>query len=493
MATNFPTSLDSLTNPTTGNPLSSPSHAGQHADANDAIEALEAKVGVNGSAVTTSHDYKIAALEANNSVTNARLRDSVATSVIGRSANSTGDPADIAAASDGQVLRRASGTLAFGQIATAGIADNAVDNTKIRDSAALSVIGNGTNATANPADIAAGTDGHVLRRSGTTLGFGQVATAGIANNAVTNDKLRDSSAYTVIGNPGGTTAGPIDISIAADRVIGRSGSGSLAGVQIVTNMITDGNVSTAKIASNAVDNTKIRDSAALSVIGRSANSTGDPADIAAGTDGHVLRRSGTTLGFGTVATAGITNGAITKGKISTSDYAGMGLVHLATATATSGSSLILGSLFSTSFQNYRIVGTITGTVASAYGLAFRMRSGTTDTTTGYYWGTSRVDIASGVMSTYRGSNVTYGHLGAIANNSGVAHFVFDFTNPRNAAFTGWSGTATDSRSASGYGAITVGGTLSNTTQYDGIRIAYGEFATATIGNLTVRIYGYNNG
>lgn len=59
MTTNFPTSLDALTNPTGASSLTSPDHAGQHADANDAIEALEAKVGVNGSAVTTSLDYKI--------------------------------------------------------------------------------------------------------------------------------------------------------------------------------------------------------------------------------------------------------------------------------------------------------------------------------------------------------------------------------------------------------------------------------------------------
>jgi microcystin-dependent protein len=59
MATSFPSGLDALTNPTSGNTLASPDHAGQHADANDAIEALEAKVGVNGSAVTTSLDYKV--------------------------------------------------------------------------------------------------------------------------------------------------------------------------------------------------------------------------------------------------------------------------------------------------------------------------------------------------------------------------------------------------------------------------------------------------
>lgn len=60
MATNFPTSLDALTNPIGSDTLASPDHAGQHANANDAIEALQAKVGVDSSAVTSSLDYKVA-------------------------------------------------------------------------------------------------------------------------------------------------------------------------------------------------------------------------------------------------------------------------------------------------------------------------------------------------------------------------------------------------------------------------------------------------
>ena len=59
MATNFPASLDSLTNPTSSDSLNSPSHSAQHANVNDAVEALQAKVGVDSSAVTTSHDYLI--------------------------------------------------------------------------------------------------------------------------------------------------------------------------------------------------------------------------------------------------------------------------------------------------------------------------------------------------------------------------------------------------------------------------------------------------
>lgn len=54
-------------------------------------------------------------------------------------------------------------------------------------------------------------------------------------------------------------------------------------------------IGTAKVTS-----AMLRNSAALSVIGRSANSTGVPADIAAASDHQILRRSGTAIGFGSV-------------------------------------------------------------------------------------------------------------------------------------------------------------------------------------------------
>ena len=57
----------------------------------------------------------------------------------------------------------------------------------------------------------------------------------------------------------------------------------------------------ATIQPNAVSNAKFRQSGALSVVGRSANSTGNVADITAGTNHQVLRRSGTSLGFGAIA------------------------------------------------------------------------------------------------------------------------------------------------------------------------------------------------
>ena len=48
MATNFPTSVDVLTNPVSNDSLNSPSHSAQHANANDAIEAIETTLFAGG-------------------------------------------------------------------------------------------------------------------------------------------------------------------------------------------------------------------------------------------------------------------------------------------------------------------------------------------------------------------------------------------------------------------------------------------------------------
>ncbi len=53
MASTFPTSLDVFTNPIATNPLTAPSHAQQHSDINDAVEALEAKVAIGATVLGT--------------------------------------------------------------------------------------------------------------------------------------------------------------------------------------------------------------------------------------------------------------------------------------------------------------------------------------------------------------------------------------------------------------------------------------------------------
>jgi len=66
MTTVYPASLDNFTNPASTDLLSQAgvSHADQHSDVNDAVEALQAKVGVDGSGVNTTIDYRVTQLEA---------------------------------------------------------------------------------------------------------------------------------------------------------------------------------------------------------------------------------------------------------------------------------------------------------------------------------------------------------------------------------------------------------------------------------------------
>jgi len=59
--------------------------------------------------------------------------------------------------------------------------------------AGLAVLGNSAGSSGAGEAITASSDGQVLRRSGSALGFGQIATAGIADDAITVDKIADDA------------------------------------------------------------------------------------------------------------------------------------------------------------------------------------------------------------------------------------------------------------------------------------------------------------
>jgi hypothetical protein len=65
MATVFPENLDTLVNPQPLDSVEVVSHSAQHANANDAIEALEVKVGKNNDTNPNSLDFKVRTLETN--------------------------------------------------------------------------------------------------------------------------------------------------------------------------------------------------------------------------------------------------------------------------------------------------------------------------------------------------------------------------------------------------------------------------------------------
>lgn len=166
---------------------------------------------------------------ADNGVTFAKMQDISTGTLIGRTTAGTGDPEEI---TPGVGM-----SMALGQLI---VATNGVSNAKIRQSEGLSVIGRSANTTGNVADITAGTDAYVLRRSGTTIGFGQVATGGITDAAVTLPKLANLAASTLIGRDSTGTGVPqaitlgTGLSMSAAGVLSSSGSGTVMSLDVQT-------------------------------------------------------------------------------------------------------------------------------------------------------------------------------------------------------------------------------------------------------------------
>ena len=125
-----------------------------------------------------------------------------------------------------------------------------------------------------------------------------------ADDSITNAILAEMAANTVKANVTASTANPTDFAIPFNTVLGRQSSNIVA-AQIVT----------AQIEALSVTNLKLENRLALSLMGRASNSVGTPADIQAGSDGQVLRRASSLLGFGSIATAGITDDAVTYPKM----------------------------------------------------------------------------------------------------------------------------------------------------------------------------------
>lgn len=102
---------------------------------------------------------------------------------------------------------------------------------------------------------------------------------------------------------------------------GKIQAGAITPTELSTGAVTAGKIASGgvssdiQLADNIVLDTKLRDSAATSVIGRAAGTAGDPADIQATADGTVLKRAGGSLLFGQVSSGELAAGAVTTDNI----------------------------------------------------------------------------------------------------------------------------------------------------------------------------------
>lgn len=215
MATNFPTSLDTLTNPNSTDTLNSPSHATQHANANDAIEALEAKVGADGSAVTTSHDYKLSEVTSTDKAVGKTATQTLTNKTIDSASNTiqniaTGDLASPTGV-DTNVVTGTAGT--SGNLAEWNADGDAVDSSL---ATADVVTGSSTDTLTNKTIDANGTGNSISNLEVADFAGSAIVTEGeglassdndtsIPTTAAVKDYADNLSASTVIGSGAVTT------------------------------------------------------------------------------------------------------------------------------------------------------------------------------------------------------------------------------------------------------------------------------------------------
>ena len=262
MSTAFPTGLDTLTNPTATDKVAVVSHASQHANANDAIEALQAKVGANSSAVTTSHDYKLSEVTGsdksvgktatqtltNKTLTSPTINNAIMSSPTGITASDVG----LGSVTNDAQLKRAAGDL---NTFTQKVAPEAADILVIEDSSA-SYAKKKVLASA----FGVGQPGQFLKNftSRTTLTLGQpVGTSNLINSYVAPSILSTSTATHGISSPTSSRIrGRNSCSIGGDKFVyllaDTTGSDTLyaqvGSVDTTTNTLTLGTAATVATA-----------------------------------------------------------------------------------------------------------------------------------------------------------------------------------------------------------------------------------------------------
>lgn len=152
-------------------------------------------------------------------------------------------------------------------------------------------------------------------------------------------------------------------------------------------------------------------------------------------------------------------------------------------TFTGATSVSVNTCFTSSFTNYRLVGSTVGTASNI--IQFRVRSGTTDRTNAdYAW--SRFVIAANNTT---GSAGVYGDTYMVVgnyNSNSYSGFGVDIFNPNLAVMTSISGTSNEMAAAMFYSQF-LGGISTSNAAYDGFTLI---FPSGTVTGSFV-LYGYN--
>jgi hypothetical protein len=169
------------------------------------------------------------------------------------------------------------------------------------------------------------------------------------------------------------------------------------------------------------------------------------------------------------------------------DVPGMVLLNTTSFSAVATSSL--SSVFSTTYDNYRIVVNISTNSANDGYHYFKVRSGSTDASSSYFFSSYTKTAGNADSSFTSGAGgTTYLQIGQQDNsNTGAASYSLDIISPFLAQYTKLTGTISYQNDSGNASFGVVGGVHGAATSYDGFTLGTqnGTFTG------TVSLYGYN--
>ena len=160
-----------------------------------------------------------------------------------------------------------------------------------------------------------------------------------------------------------------------------------------------------------------------------------------------------------------------------------GLVHINTTTFSAVSSVSIDNVFTSTYDNYRLVMSLAGSSAASNGAYIRLRSSSSDAVTNY------LATILYINSSYVSADMTTQfNLGAIGNWTAVISL--DISSPFLTAPTNINGLC--GGITSDYHTGFFGGQHTASTSYDGFT-AFTDAVGSNVITGTIRVYGYRNG
>jgi len=315
----------------------------------------------------------------------------------------------------------------------------------------------------------------VTPRSGTTLTIGDSGdTTNVVGTLQNNGAALVGDISSVVAGTnlsGGGTSGAVTINL-ADASTSAKGASSFSSDNFAASSgaitIKDLGVATAEIQDDAVTLGKMAPGTDGNII--SYDASGNPVAVATGNDGQVLTSTGagSPPAFETLPASG-------------------GLVLISNTTISSAGSLDINSLFSSTYKNYKVIGTQLKCATDNTFWVLQFRTSSAVETGGYYWSGVGQRGAGNPVDDGASAGASFTIISNVANDAASTSFDMTLYAPNVANISkNYTCIAGGRRNDDTGQVLITSGFCARDTQFTGIRLLVGA------GNLTegnIAVYG----